>query len=198
MSGPSGRGPPAALSGDGSGDGSVEGLAGRYSKTDAGRTEIRQRALALSRPARNLLLIIDAGRPAAEWLGLVQGCDRAALQALRDAGLVAEAGPAAPGAPAAAAAPAAWPLRAAAPAPPRMSLAQALEHRSYKALYERITAEARPRLGLIKGYKMILDVERCSGPAEVRALAQRFVDQLRESDGDLAGMALAQVLIAPE
>ena len=194
MSGPSGRGPPAALSGDGS----VEGLAGRYSKTDAGRTEIRQRALALSRPARNLLLIIDAGRPAAEWLGLVQGCDRAALQALRDAGLVAEAGPAAPGAPAAAAAPAARPLRAAAPAPPRMSLAQALEHRSYKALYERITAEARPRLGLIKGYKMILDVERCSGPAEVRALAQRFVDQLRESDGDAAGMALAQVLIAPE
>ena len=198
MSGPSGRGPPAALPDDGLVGGSVEGLTGRYTKTEAGRTEIRQRALALSRPARNLLLIIDAGRPAAEWLGLVQGCDHAALQALRDTGLVAEAGPAAPGAPAAAAAPAAWPLRAAAPAPPRMSLAQALEHRSYKALYERITAEARPRLGLIKGYKMILDVERCSGPAEVRALAQRFVDQLRESDGDAAGMALAQVLIAPE
>ena len=183
---------------DGSVDALVEGLAGRYSKTEAGRIEIRQRALALSRPARNLLLIIDPGRPAAEWLGLVQGCDRAALQALRDAGLIAEAGPAALGAPAAAGAPAAWPLRGAAPAPPRMSLAQALEHRSYKALYERITAEARPRLGLLKGYKMILDVERCSGPAEVRALAQRFVDQLRESGGDAAGMALAQVLIAPE
>jgi hypothetical protein len=36
------------------------------------------------------------------------------------------------------------------------------------------------------------------GPAEVRALAQRCVDPLRESDGAAAGMALAQVLIAPE
>ena len=198
MSGPSGRGPPAALPDDGSGDGSVEGLTGRYTKTEAGRAEIRQRALPLSRPARNLLLIIDPGRSAADWLGLVQGCDRAALQALRDAGLVADTGPAALGAPAAAGLPAALPLRGAAPAPPRMSLAQALEHRSYKALYDRITAEARPRLGLIKGLKLILELERCSGPAEVRALAQRFVDQLRAIDGDVAGMALAQVLIAPE
>jgi hypothetical protein len=83
-------------------------------------------------------------------------------------------------------------------AAPRMSLAQALEARSYKALYDRITAEARPRLGLIKGYKMILEVERCGGPADIRALAQRFVDTVRDTQGDPAGMALAQVLIAPE
>jgi hypothetical protein len=200
MNDPAGRAPPAVLPGDGLVDGSVEAavemLARRYTKTEAGRTEIRQRALPLSRPARNLLLIIDPGRSAADWVGLVQGCDPAALQALRDAGLVADTGPAARGAPAAAGASAAWPLRGA--AAPRMSLAQALEHRSYQALYERITAEARPRLGLIKGYKMIMEVERCSGPAEMRALAQRFVDQLRAIDGDLAGMALAQVLIAPE
>ena len=190
------------------GSGSADGLARRFAKTEAGRQEIRQRALPLLRPARNLLLIIDPSRSAAEWMGLVQGCDRAALQALQDAGLVAglvaELGPAradtlglpgAPGAPGATGAPA--PPGAAA-APPRMSLAQALEHRSYSALYDRITAEARPRLGLIKAYKVIMEVERCSGPPEVRALAQRFVNQVRDLHGDAAGMVLAQVLIAPE
>ncbi|OYU83150.1 MAG: hypothetical protein CFE45_26595 [Burkholderiales bacterium PBB5] len=122
---------------------------------------------------------------------MVQGCTPADLQALLQAGLVAPAmaGGAGAGAPAG---------TAAAPAAPRMSLAQALESRSYKALYDRITAEARPRLGLIKGYKLILEVERCSGPAEIRALAQRFVEQVREHDGDAAGVAIAQVLLAPE
>ena len=190
------------------GSGSADGLARRFAKTEAGRHEIRQRALPLLRPARNLLLIIDPSRSAAEWIGLVQGCDRAALLALQDAGLVAglvaELGPAradtlglpgAPGAPGATGAPA--PPGAAA-APPRMSLAQAMEHRSYSALYDRITAEARPRLGLIKAYKVIMEVERCSGPPEIRALAQRFVDQVRDLHGDAAGMVLAQVLIAPE
>lgn len=182
------------------------GLAGRFSKTEAGRQEIRLRALPLSRPARNLLLIIDASRSAAEWLGLVQGCEHAALQALQDAGLIANtvatgAGAGAGAAIAAAGSPvdqAAAAAAAASAAPPRMSLAQALEHRSYQALYDRITAQARPRLGLFKSYKLILEVERCAGPAEIRALAQRFVEQVRDLDGDIAGMALAQVLIAPE
>jgi hypothetical protein len=161
------------------------GLAGHYSKTEAGRAEIRNRALPLSRPARNLLLIIDASRSGEGWLGVVQGCVGPELAALVEHGLVAEAPAGAAGVvnPAAA---------------PRMSLAQALESRSYKALYDRITSEARPRLGLIKGYKMILEVERCGGPADIRALAQRFVDTVRDTQGDPAGMALAQVLIAPE
>ena len=203
MSAPTGHPAAAALPGGGSAD----GLARRFAKTEAGRQEIRQRALPLLRPARNLLLIIDPSRSAAEWLGLVQGCDRAALQALQDAGLVADIGPAgvgtpgAPGAPGAPSSPGATGAPAppgAAAAPPRMSLAQALEHRSYSALYDRITAEARPRLGLIKAYKVIMEVERCSGPPEIRALAQRFVDQVRDLHGDAAGMVLAQVLIAPE
>ena len=203
MSAPTGHPAAAALPGGGSAD----GLARRFAKTEAGRQEIRQRALPLLRPARNLLLIIDPSRSAAEWLGLVQGCDRAALQALQDAGLVADIGPAgggtpgAPGAPGAPSSPGATGAPAppgAAAAPPRMSLAQALEHRSYSALYDRITAEARPRLGLIKAYKVVMEVERCSGPAEIRALAQRFVDQVRDLHGDAAAMVLAQVLIAPE
>ena len=157
-------------------------LASRYARTEAGRAEIQRRALPLSRPGRNLLLTIDASRSGEAWLGLVQGATVADLRALVDAGLVAEAqaGPA--------------------PAPagaPRMSLAQALETKGYQTLYDRITAEARPRLGLIKGYKLILEIERCSGPAEIRALAQRFVEQVRAADGDAAAVALAQTLLAP-
>jgi len=163
-------------------------LASRYARTEAGRAEIQRRAVPLSRPGRNLLLTIDASRSAEAWLGLVQGATAADLRALIDAGLVAEA-QAAAGVP--------GPAAPAAGAPPRMSLAQALETKGYQALYDRITAEARPRLGLIKGYKLILEVERCSGPAEIRALAQRFVEQVRAADGDTAAVALAQVLLAP-
>jgi hypothetical protein len=35
-----------------------------HSKTDAGRAEIRARTLPLSRTARNLLLVLDASKPA--------------------------------------------------------------------------------------------------------------------------------------
>jgi hypothetical protein len=165
-------------------------LSTRFAKTEAGRGEIRAKALPLSRPARNLLLIIDTTRTGEDWLTMVQGCTPADLRALLQAGLVAPAVASAGGAVSNSSATAA--------AAPRMSLAQALESRSYKTLYDRITAEARPRLGLIKGYKLILEVERCSGPAEIRALAQRFVEQVREHHGDTAGVAIAQVLLAPE
>ncbi len=151
----------------------------RLTKTEAGRTEIQRKSLPLSRPARNLLLIVDASRPAQEWLGLVQGATAADLQELLRQGLVSD--------------------QAAQPAPPpRISLAQALEAKSYSTLYERITAEARPRLGLIKGYKLILDVERCAGPAEIRQVALRFVEQVRITQGDAAALGLAQTLIAPD
>jgi hypothetical protein len=156
-------------------------LAARLTKTDAGRTEIQRKSLPLSRPARNLLLIIDGGRPAHDWIGLVQGASSTDLQELLRAGLVAEQAAAAPP-----------------PAPQRMSLAQALEAKSYRTLYDRITAEARPRLGLIKGYKLILDVERCAGPPEIRQLALRFVEQVRVTQGDAAALGLAQTLLAPD
>lgn len=159
----------------------------RYARTDAGRAEVQQRRLPLSRTARNLLLIIDPGRPAADWLGLVQGAQPADLLALVDAGLVTQAGPAPEP-----------PRPAAPPARPRMSLAEALQTKGYDTLYTRITAEARPRLGLIKGYKLILEVERCSGVEAMRALAKRFVEDVRAAQGDAAAMALAQVLLAPD
>jgi hypothetical protein len=171
------------------------GLSWRYAKTEAGRAEIRQRGLPLSRPARNLLLIIDASRSGEGWLAMVQGCGAAELQSLVDAGLVAaQAG--APLVPDASPVPAASAV--AAPAVPRMSLAQALETKSFEVLCRRVIAEARPRLGRIKGYWLALEVDHCEGAADIRALAQRFVEQVREANGDPAAVALAQVLLAPD
>ena len=48
-------------------------------KTDSGRAEIRARALPLSRAARNLLLVLDASKPAGQWLSLVAGATEADL-----------------------------------------------------------------------------------------------------------------------
>lgn len=173
----------------------------RFSKSEAGRLEIRTRALPLSRSSRNLLLIIDSSRSAAEWLGVVQGCDQAAFQALYDAGLVVDGDPNGTGSqetsppPDMAVAPT---VASGAVAPQHTSVAQALEHCSYSALYNRITAEARPRLGLIKAYKMVMEVEQCSGAPEIRALALRFIKLERELHGDAAAKTLTQLLLAPE
>ena len=168
----------------------------RLGRTELGQREITAKTLPLARPARNLLLIIDPKHRAGEWLGLVRGATLDDLQQLLASGLVAAAGP--PGAPAAA--PADVPP---APAPglqvatARMSLGEALQGQSYKLLYDRLPAEARAQLGLIKGYKLILDIERCSGPDEIRLLAERFVEQVRALHGDTKARALAQRLADP-
>ena len=169
-------------------------------KTDAGRREITERRLTLSRPARNLLLIIDARRSAGQWLALVQGCGPAELQQLVGAGLVGRlalpADEPAPAAATASAAPGTAPAPAAVPTA-RMSLADALKAQGYRLLYDRLTAEARPQLGLIKGYKLILGIEKCAGPVEIRALALQFVEQVRGVKGDDEANALAQRLANP-
>ena len=180
----------------------------RLARTPLGQQEITVKQMTLARPARNLLLIIDAKRSAGDWLALVRGAGAQDLQQLLAAGLVATvAGPAPSPALAAAPLPAPPPVPVAeAPAAPavgipvataRMSLGDALQAQSYKLLYDRMTAEARPQLGLIKGYKMILDIERCSGPDEIRLLAIQFVERVRTVHGDVKARALAQRLADP-
>lgn len=171
----------------------------RMGRTALGQQEITAKKVTLARPARNLLLIIDHKRSAGEWLGLVRGATLDDLQQLVALGLVA------PGARAAVASAAAAPTPSSAAdtvpglqvATARMSLSEALQGQGYKLLYDRLTAEARPQLGLIKGYKLILDIERCNGPDEIRLLAERVVEQVRALHGDTKARALAQRLADP-
>ena len=182
------------------------------SKTEAGRREITARKLPLSRAARNLLLIIDPQRTAGAYLALVKGCSPLELQQLVANGLVGRVvdrpadSPAAPLAALPAAATPALPDTPTAPQPlaqpllqplTHMRLADALQEQGYKVLYDRLTAEERAQLGLFKGYRLILDIEKCSGPAQIRTLALQFVAQVRQAKGDAAANALAQRLADP-
>ena len=159
-------------------------MAARYQKTDAGRDEIRARALDLPRPARTLLVVIDGAKSGDEWVGLVNGVGAADLQRLLELGLIAPMAVAA--APAAAAAqPARGP-----------GVEEALAQLSYRELYDKLTAEARARLGLIKGYRMVLEIEKCSGADEIRTLAARFVEEIRAAQGDKAARDFVRSLAA--
>jgi hypothetical protein len=137
---------------------------GRWQKTDSGRAEIRQRALALTRTARNLLLILDASKPADDWIALVNGATPTDFAGLADQGLVEPVG----GAPAAvpAAEPGAFD-----------ELRSALMALDYESLYNLLTAQVREQMGLIKGYRMALEIERCAGLPELQALALRLAAQ---------------------
>ena len=177
-------------------------------KTEAGRREITARKLPLSRAARNLLLIIDPQRSAGAYLALVQGCGPLELQQLVANGLVGRVALQPEGPPAVPAASllsaqtsSATPALAGASTGPQplahMSLADALQHQGYKVLYDRLTAEARAQLGLFKGYRLILDIEKCSGSEAIRTLALQFVEQVRQAKGDASANALAQRLADP-
>ncbi|WP_395701053.1 hypothetical protein [Aquabacterium sp.] len=196
----------------------------RYVKTETGRQAIRDRAQTLSRPARNLLLILDGQKPGEEWVRLVNGSTPADLQQLIDAGMIEPVASAAAATPARTAAVASAVASAVAGAgaqaapgaalgtaadaaadaglpsqPPvdpaaALPLAERLQSVSYRHLYDTMTAQARPLLGLIKGYRMVLDVEKCNGPEEIRALALRFVDDVLAAQGVEAARRVAQQL----
>jgi len=161
-----------------------------HSKTEAGRAEIRARALPLSRTARNLLLVLDASKPAGEWLRLVSGATAADLDMLRQHGLIAPQGAGgqpvqpAPAAPAPAAVPAAV-AAAAAGASPLLDRA---------ALYTYLSGEATKLLGPFKGYAFALDVERADSLQALQALALQLVERVQKAKGEAAAAAVRDAL----
>lgn len=162
-----------------------------HSKTDAGRAEIRARALPLSRAARNLLLMLDATKPAGEWLRLVAGATPDDLQMLRQHGLVAPQNAAGqPLTPAPAAAASAPVAPAAAPA----AAAGGATLLDRAALYTYMSGEATKLLGPFKGYAFALEVERADSLAALQALALQFVERVQKAKGDAAAAAVREAL----
>ncbi len=53
----------------------------------------------------------------------------------------------------------------------------------YAELYSYLTGHARQYLGLIKGYRTVLDVERCADLAALQALAERFALDVEREHG---------------
>lgn len=169
-----------------------------HAKTDAGRAEIRARVLPLSRAARNLLLVLDASKPAGQWLSMVAGATEADLQTLREHGLVAPQG----GTAASASAPAPQPRAPAGPAPtasvappagaPAASGGAPLLDRA--ALYMYLSGEATRLLGPFKGYAFALEVERADSLAALQALALQLVERVQKAKGDEAAAVVREAL----
>ncbi len=151
----------------------------RYQKTESGREEIRARRLDLSRPARTLLLIVDTTKAPDEWLQMVKGASAADFDTLLQLGLVS------------AAEVAAAPEKKEKTGP---TIEEALEKLGYRELYDRLTQEARPRLGLMKGYRIVLEIEKCTDVFALRQLALRVIEDVRVAQGDAAASELRRAL----
>jgi hypothetical protein len=151
----------------------------RYAKTAKGREEITSKSGKLPRTARNLLLILDATRPATTWAALIHGSSQADIAYLVQHGLIEQAAHADPG--------------------PRThgavtSVEAAIATLGYEQLYNLLTSQAKERLGLIKGFKMVLDVEKCANESELRTLAVKFVGMVREVQGEPAAKTMRLAL----
>jgi hypothetical protein len=167
-----------------------------YQKTEAGRTEIRERHLPLSRSARNLLLMLDGSRPARQWIEMIKGTSEADLVFLLGHGLIAasEGGGKPAPAPATTTSTAATttldlelelPTPADEPAPPPPA-AEASGAMGFDELYDYLTGNARKHLGLIKGYRLVLEVERCTDLVALQHQAWKLVAGVEESEGAAA------------
>lgn len=192
----------------------------RYEKTEAGRAEIKARALVQARVARNLLLVIDAGKTGGDWLGLVQGAAPADLELLLQHRLVQVAA-GAPHArqPASIATPIGGPATGSGTASatatgtassgPSSRLSGASASRpagspsrlagvptstlDFSQLYTALSAFAKGQ-GLLKGYKLTLEVEQCADLQQLQTLALDIVDRVRASKGDAAAHELRATL----
>ena len=138
-----------------------------YVRTEAGKAEIRAHSIKLSRPARNLLMVIDASCTGDAWIGKVNGSTPGDLDVLLAAKLIAPKDSA-----------------GAKVVYQRIPVEVAVRDWTYDALYTLLTHEAKERFGLIKGYRLILKIEGCSDLAGMQAVALDFVEQLRKAHGE--------------
>ena len=139
-----------------------------YVRTEAGKAEIRAHSIKLSRPARNLLMVIDASCTGDKWITKVTGSTPADLDVLIAAKLIAPQGGGG----------------AAKTVYQRIPVDVAVRDWTYDALYTLLTHEAKERFGLIKGYRLILKIEGCSDLAGMQAVALDFVEQIRKAHGE--------------
>lgn len=156
-------------------------MAIRYIKTDIGRDEIRARVHAITRTARNLLLIIDASRSGTDWVGMVRGATDADLQTLLEAGLIAPAGQG--GAP------------VSQPPPVPEEVVQTESALSYSELYDLLPSLAKEHLGLLKGYRFALLIEKANGVGGLQQVARELIAEVDRVKGPGVARAVKRALL---
>jgi hypothetical protein len=129
----------------------------RWSKTEAGRTEIQQRTRKLPAGLRSILLLVDGQRSDDELQAMMSGLHAPddALNQLAADGLIERRSGAAS-------------MLAAVAATKTPTIAMTSAER-YNLLYARITDDIRSHIGL-KGYFLQLKVERCANADDLEAL----------------------------
>ena len=140
-------------------------LTDSFVRTEAGKAEMRVQAHAMSRPARNLLLVIDASCSGLDWIAKVRGSTEDDLKLLIGAHLIE-------------------PKVTVAKVVQQVSLEEAVRGWTYDALYTLLTHEAKERFGLIKGYRLILKIEGCANLTGLQEIALEFVELLRKANGE--------------
>jgi hypothetical protein len=162
-----------------------------YSKTDVGQREIRERTQNLSRPARTMLVLADGTRTQEQLLQMVQGASAEDFAGLLTAGMLAASGGGAPAGPAPKFEPTQPMTVEAVAAAPADEPSEGLP---YRELYDSLNALAKEQLGLFRGYKFVLEVEKASGVEELRQVAVRFVDEVQKVKGDSAAQMVRRAL----
>ena len=146
-------------------------------KTDAGRAEMQNRALVKERARRNLLLLIDGVKSEEMLLANLAGITAADFQELRKLDLIA---------PAAGAVTVGNPARASVDTSrPTVPLPLDVKSLDYSAFTAALTKIISTHLGL-RGFTLTLAVDKASTIEELRDVAQRVLEQVRERKGEAA------------
>jgi len=158
-------------------------------KTDAGRVEMQSRALIKDRARRNLLLLIDGTKSEEMLLGNLAGITAADFQELRKLDLIA---------PAAGAVTVGNSARVNSPDSSRPTVPQPLGPVATTTLdYSQFTAALTQlisaNLGL-RGFTLTLAVDKASTIEELREVAQRVIEQIRERKGEAAAAEARKTL----
>jgi hypothetical protein len=157
-------------------------------KTDAGRAEMQNRALVKERARRNLLLLIDGQKSEEMLLANLTGISAADFQELRKLDLIAPAsGAVTVGNPARGASASSEASRPTVPLP--------LDAKSldYSAFTAALTKLISAQLGL-RGFTLTLAVDKASTIEELRDVAQRVIEQVRERKGEAAAIEARKTL----
>ena len=145
-------------------------------KTDTGRAEMQSRALVKERPRRNLLLLIDGTKSEEMLLANLAGISAQDFQELRKLDLIAPAA----GAVTVGNAPRVATPDSARPTVPQALAASPLDYSQFTAA---LTQLISANLGL-RGFTLTLAVDKASTIEELREVAQRVVEQIRERKGE--------------
>jgi len=147
-------------------------------KTDAGRAEMQNRALVKERARRNLLLLIDGVKSEEMLLANLAGITAGDFQELRKLDLIAPASGAVTVNPARGASSAG--AEATRPTAPLPLDVKSLDYSAFTAALTKIIST---HLGL-RGFTLTLAVDKASTIEELRDVAQRVLEQVRERKGE--------------